>query len=120
MGYREDWFNAHPSPTGMYQCRRCHGWFKKEDIDIDHIIPQHYGGMDMQFNLQPMCKHCNRSKQADISDTPKDLLVNGVHNVVGGAINSALGINTKPTKKRTSKKKNNDLGNLINGIGKLF
>lgn len=98
MGYREDWFREHPSITGMYQCRRCHGWFPKKDIDIDHIIPQHCGGTDATFNLQPLCKHCNRSKQADTGDTPKDLLVNGVHNLVAGAVKNALGIPTSKKK----------------------
>ena len=40
---------------------------------IDHIIPQKYGGRDSVLNLQCICKHCNRSKQASLRDTPKDL-----------------------------------------------
>ena len=43
------------------------------DMDIDHIIPQKYGGRDSVLNLQCICKHCNRSKQASLRDTPKDL-----------------------------------------------
>lgn len=43
-------------------------------MDIDHIIPQKYGGSDRETNLQCICKHCNRSKQASMKDTPKDLL----------------------------------------------
>ena len=42
-------------------------------MDIDHIIPQKYGGRDSVLNLQCICKHCNRSKQASLRDTPKDL-----------------------------------------------
>ena len=42
-------------------------------MDVDHIIPQKYGGSDALFNLQGLCKHCNRSKQADLSDTVPDL-----------------------------------------------
>lgn len=48
--------------------------FRKGDMDIDHIIPQKYGGSDRETNLQCICKHCNRSKQASMKDTPKDLL----------------------------------------------
>ena len=41
-------------------------------MDIDHIIPQKkYGGSDRETNLQCICKHCNRSKQASMKDTPK-------------------------------------------------
>lgn len=46
---------------------------EKGDMDIDHIIPQKYGGRDSVLNLQCICKHCNRSKQASLRDTPKDL-----------------------------------------------
>ena len=42
----------------------------KRDIDIDHIIPQKYGGSDELYNLQCMCKHCNRSKQAKLKGVP--------------------------------------------------
>ena len=37
-------------------------------MDIDHIIPQKYGGRDSVLNLQCICKHCN-----SLRDTPKDL-----------------------------------------------
>ena len=33
MGYREDWFARHSNPLGLYQCRRCGGWFKKDEIE---------------------------------------------------------------------------------------
>ena len=71
MGYREDWFAANPGrkligKRGVwYKCVRCHDYFKKADIDIDHRIPKRQGGTDDLWNLQPMCKHCNRSKQDD-------------------------------------------------------
>ncbi len=68
MGYRENWFNANPGKvrlghTGVwYKCVRCHGWFRKSQIEIDHRIPKRQGGTDDLWNLQPMCRHCNRSK----------------------------------------------------------
>lgn len=43
-------------------------------MDIDHILPRKFGGRNLEVNLQCICKHCNRSKQASIKDTPKDLL----------------------------------------------
>ena len=43
-------------------------------MDVDHIIPQHYGGPDHIANLQGLCKHCNRSKQDSMKDTLPDLV----------------------------------------------
>ena len=68
MGYRENWFKTNPGITlpgrtgNWYQCVRCKDYFRKSDIDIDHRIPKRDGGTDDLWNLQPMCKHCNRSK----------------------------------------------------------
>ena len=74
--YREKWFRNNKPILGRYRCVHCGGWFKKADIDIDHIIPQKYGGTDALANLQPLCKHCNRSKQASMSRTAPDFIVN--------------------------------------------
>lgn len=63
MGYREDWFNANPSLTGTWQCCRCKKFFSKVQIEIDHRLPKRDGGTDDLWNLQPMCRHCNRSKR---------------------------------------------------------
>ena len=75
MGYRKDFFDDPKNKTksGLYTCFRCHKKFKKEDIDVDHIIPQSLGGDDGLDNLQCMCKHCNRSKRDNIDDTLDDL-----------------------------------------------
>lgn len=61
------------SYNGKYECIRCHNFFSEGDVDIDHIIPQKYGGTNSRYNLQCMCKHCNRSKKDDMSDTEADL-----------------------------------------------
>ena len=53
--------------------KKCGRKFRKGDMDIDHIIPQKFGGQDSEWNLQCICKHCNRSKQASMRDTPSDL-----------------------------------------------
>lgn len=73
MGYREDWFAHNDSNYGWYTCARCGKKIRKADVDIDHIVPQKYGGSDKLFNLQCLCKHCNRSKQASLKDTVPDL-----------------------------------------------
>lgn len=99
--YREKWFKANPSFNGKYQCRNCGQWFQKKDIDIDHIIPQNKGGTDDLWNLQPMCKHCNRSKSDDTIGTIPDLAQNMLINVasgkpidnIGGAIGSVIAKN---------------------------
>ena len=66
--------DAYDNNNGWYRCVKCGRSFRKGDMDIDHIIPQKYGGSDRETNLQCICKHCNRSKQASMKDTPKDLL----------------------------------------------
>ena len=58
MNYRDKWFDNNKSNYGWYKCVRCGKSFRKGDIDIDHIIPQRYGGSDNLNNLQCMCKHC--------------------------------------------------------------
>lgn len=74
MGYREDFFKENKGIKGKYRCVRCGKWYPKSEIDVDHIIPQKYGGPDHLANLQAMCKHCNRSKGADLSNTVTDLV----------------------------------------------
>lgn len=90
MGYREDWFKQNkgiklPFSSGVwYRCVQCKKLFRKSEIDIDHIIPQSKGGPDAIWNLQAMCKHCNRSKQADMSGSGSDLAVNIGKNIIKG------------------------------------
>ena len=67
MGYREDFFKNTPSYMGKYQCQRCGNWFPKSEIDVDHRIPKRHGGTDDLYNLQAMCKHCNRSKNSNVT-----------------------------------------------------
>lgn len=64
MGYRDTWFKHNkPNIFGKYRCVKCGGYFRKEEIEIDHRIPKRDGGTDDLWNLQPLCKHCNRSKR---------------------------------------------------------
>ncbi len=63
MNYREAWFkNNNPNKRGKYVCIKCAGEFTKDEIEIDHIIPKRKGGTDDLWNLQCMCRRCNRSK----------------------------------------------------------
>jgi 5-methylcytosine-specific restriction endonuclease McrA len=75
LGYREDWFKENKSDHGWYTCAKCGKKIRKADADIDHIIPQKHGGSDKLYNLQCLCKHCNRSKQARVGlkETTTDL-----------------------------------------------
>lgn len=76
MKYRDTYFNkndAYDNNNGWYRCKKCGRSFRKGDMDIDHIIPQKFGGSDSEFNLQCICKHCNRSKQASVKESPFDL-----------------------------------------------
>ena len=66
MNYREKYFAANPSNHGWYTCALCGKKIRKADADVDHIIPQKHGGSDSLYNLQCLCKHCNRSKQAKL------------------------------------------------------
>jgi 5-methylcytosine-specific restriction endonuclease McrA len=102
MGYREKWFAANKSSNGYYRCTCCGKKFRKEDIDIDHIVPRNRGGTDELLNLQPLCKHCNRSKQDDMSSTGKDLAVNIGKNIIqGNSINNVGGLAVNMVKKNT-------------------
>ena len=90
MGYRETFFAANPGVTipgkrgKQWQCVNCGGWFPKSQIDVDHRLSKRYGGTDDLYNLQPMCQHCNRSKNKNSSG------IEVAQTVVGAAINGDL------------------------------
>ena len=71
--YRKKAFENTDSNHGWYTCPRCGRKYRKDQMDVDHIVPQSRGGDHSRYNLQVMCPHCNRSKQADMQDTYKDL-----------------------------------------------
>lgn len=86
-GYRDKWFENNDSNHGWYTCVKCGKKLRKGDIDIDHIIPQSYGGSDNLNNLQCMCRHCNRSKRNDLDDVVTDYTRNTIKNtkkILGG------------------------------------
>ena len=89
MGYRETWFNNNkPNIFGKYRCVRCGGHFTKDQIEIDHRIPKRDGGTDDLWNLQPMCRHCNRSKRDRQSgfETASTLVRATAHGQLGKAV----------------------------------
>lgn len=61
------------SNNGWYECPKCHRKYRLSDMDADHIVPKSKGGDHSTYNMQLLCKHCNRSKQADMTDTREDL-----------------------------------------------
>jgi len=101
MGYRDDFFKANPSPNGLWMCVNCGNWFPKDKIQVDHRIPKKHGGTDHISNLQPMCEHCNKSKNSrarkgeyaetmvrsamagDLGDTLKGMAVQELKNALG-------------------------------------
>lgn len=71
--YRNEGKDYLPQNNGWYTCVRCGKKIRWKDTDVDHIMPQNWGGKDNAYNLQALCKHCNRSKRDKTDDTEKDL-----------------------------------------------
>ncbi|MBR4026876.1 MAG: HNH endonuclease [Lachnospiraceae bacterium] len=100
MGYREDWFRENKSNHGWYTCVKCGKKLRKEEVDIDHIIPQSRGGSDKLNNLQCLCRRCNRSKQDDFGLENLNDYAKNVHRNMKKDIKEKLsGKNTKKKKK---------------------
>lgn len=109
MGYRETFFNNAPSMMGKYQCVRCGGWFTKSEIDVDHKIAKRLGGTDDLWNLQAMCKHCNRSKGARSSgtDVASSVISAGIQGVMQGGLEGGI-VNLTRIGKGVAKQKAKD------------
>ena len=67
--YRENFFEKNPSADGFYKCKMCGKNLKKgsNDLTIDHIMPQKYGGTNSVLNLQVLCRSCNSKKGKKIN-----------------------------------------------------
>lgn len=92
MGYRDTYFDkndAYDNNNGWYKCKKCGRSFRKGDMDIDHIIPQKFGGSDSEYNLQCICKHCNRSKQAIINDDKSLSVTSGIGEAWGNFVKTS-------------------------------
>ena len=81
MGYRDTFFDENKGNNGWYTCERCNKKLRKGDADIDHILPQKYGGGDGLHNLQCLCVSCNRSKGASVRNTTQDYSRNNLNRV---------------------------------------
>lgn len=79
-GYRDSWFDNNSSNQGWYTCVGCGKKLRKNDVDIDHILPRSLGGKDDIDNLQCLCKTCNRSKGNNTEDMIDDYLDNAARN----------------------------------------
>lgn len=71
--YRKVGLDTNASNYGWYTCVHCGRKFRKNSIDIDHIIPKNKGGKNNPENLQCLCIHCNRSKKDNTEQTKEDL-----------------------------------------------
>ena len=102
MGYRENWFKENKSDHGWYTCAKCGKKLRKSDVDIDHILPQKYVKIDHPSNLQCLCQHCNRSKQArvGIKETGGDLVKANGKRVVKSLRYAAESVKNKVTRKK--------------------
>jgi 5-methylcytosine-specific restriction endonuclease McrA len=86
---RQRFIKANPGVTRVgkrgkwYRCACCGKWCGRpgndrvnikdsEKMEVDHIRPWSQGGSDELWNLQPLCKPCNRKKLA--TPTTKDKL----------------------------------------------
>ena len=49
-------------------CNGCGTQFDKLHLEIDHITPRLFGGLDMPTNLQLLCSACNRAKGTKTMD----------------------------------------------------
>lgn len=81
-----------------YRCAHCGKWCGRaggekanlsddEKMEVDHIIPWSHGGSDEIYNLQPLCKPCNRGKSANA--TVMDELV-GIGNTIMHPVDSLV------------------------------
>ena len=89
--YRKTYFEKNPSNHGWYTCVHCGSKYRKGNMDIDHIIPKSKGGSDSEWNLQCLCIHCNRSKQANISKIFSDRVKSADRIISREIKNSQLG-----------------------------
>ncbi|OON96754.1 MAG: hypothetical protein ATN36_04930 [Epulopiscium sp. Nele67-Bin005] len=82
MGYRQNYFKEDLGKGNKWKCVRCRNWFQKDMIDIDHIIPKSKGGSDKLWNLQAMCRSCNRSKGNKTNHTIIDLVRHNIKRAI--------------------------------------
>ncbi len=45
-----------------FTCQYCGNEFKREELDLDHVVPKSQGGKKSFTNIVASCKPCNREK----------------------------------------------------------
>lgn len=99
-----------------YRCAHCGKWCGRaggekanipdyEKMEVDHIRPWSQGGSDQLYNLQPLCKPCNRSKSANASMGDN---IKGVGNAVFHPVDTFI---ATPVRKAARQNK------LLKGLG---
>jgi hypothetical protein len=99
-----------------YRCAHCGKWCGRaggehanipdnELMEVDHIRPWSQGGSDSIYNLQPLCRPCNRSKSNNASF--KDG-VKGVGNAIFHPVDTFV---STPVRKATRNNK------VLKGLG---
>ena len=87
-----------------YRCAHCGKWCGRPGaerahipddmkMEVDHIRPWSQGGSDELWNLQPLCKPCNRNKSANASagDNMKMLANDIMHgDFIGATVKKAV------------------------------
>lgn len=71
--YRKKAIMSTPSNNGWYKCHKCGKSFRVSKMDADHVWPKSKGGSNSVNNMQLLCAFCNRSKQASLDETDRDL-----------------------------------------------
>lgn len=109
MGYRDDFFKNTPSFMGKYRCVSCGGMFTKSEIDVDHRIAKRLGGTDDLWNLQPMCKRCNRGKRERSSsgEIAQTVIAGAVSGLTNGGLEGTV-VNLTKLGKSVAKQKVKD------------
>ena len=51
-----------------YKCLSCREEFEYNKLERDHVIPVSLGGYNTIYNIEPLCKSCNCSKNARLID----------------------------------------------------
>lgn len=107
---RQKFIKANPGiqrpgyPGYWYRCAHCGKWCGRpgkgnsasvipdsQKMEVDHILSWKHGGSDELWNLQPLCRPCNRSKSADASlgDSIK-IVKNSIEHPVDTVMKSTL------------------------------
>lgn len=95
-----------PGRKGLwYRCAHCGKWCGRsggdnirlnadELMEVDHIRPWSQGGTDDIYNLQPLCRPCNRAKLAnptfgDNLKTMKNTVMHPVDSLIASPLRKA-------------------------------